>query len=100
MSEQEIVQEKLENIKNGVKDFDYEIYTDFSNFKNIVKLGKTYRERLQLLIMCYYYEPKLEELKNLTLEQVLDYIKETDEQYRQDEKYVIECINLIKELED
>lgn len=79
---------------------EYDIYTTFEEFKNYVALGKTSKERLQILIMCYVDNPTIEELNNWTLEDLLEYIKETDvEFYGQDMIEIRKCIKLIKECE-
>ena len=50
--------------------------------------------------MCYYVNPTLKELKNATLDQVLQYIEETDEMWKNDKRYIMKCKNLILELAD
>ncbi len=92
-----IIKENLENIQNKNADFDYEIYADVSEFPEIVSLGATYKERLQILIMLYYVNPTLKEIRKLDIEQVFDYIKETNEYYERDKKYFKECMYLITE---
>ncbi len=74
-----------------------EIHAGFEDFPKIVKEGKTYEERKELFWRCYAVNPKKEEVKNLTLEEMVDYIEETDQFYEDDKKYVEECIKLIKE---
>ena len=63
-----------------------------------VKFGTTNKERLQILIMCYVVNPKLEELNNWTINDLLNYIKETDEYYEKDKEIIERCVNLINEL--
>lgn len=88
----------LEDIANGVRR-NYEIFIDFSKYAKLVKVGRTYRERLQILIMCYYVNPTLEELQNLTLADVVKYIEDTDEKYKKDITYLVKCVKLIKKLQ-
>lgn len=92
---EEIIKENLENIKNNVN-INYQIETDIEKFIDLVKLGKDYKERLQILIMIYFVNPNIYELRNYTIEQVADYIKETEDldKYR---KYYVECFKAIVE---
>ena len=46
--------------------------------------------------MCYYSNPTIEELENLTLQEVVNYIKDTDEYYNKGKKYINKCIEIIK----
>ena len=85
----------LDNIKNK-KDGNYEIITDFEQFPELVKFGRNKKEKLQVLIMCYCSNPTIEELENLTLQEVVNYIKDTDEYYNKDKKYINKCIEIIK----
>ncbi len=95
----DIVTENLENIKRDVdeNEHDYEIYADMSEFPEIVWLGETYKERLQILVMLYYHEPKLKELKETDIEQLFNYIKETDEYWEKDRKIFEKCMYIITE---
>lgn len=92
-----LVKQNLKNIKNGNENAKYEIYADFSEFPNLVQIGTTMQERLQILIMCYYVNPTLKELQTLDLETVISYIQETDEYWENDKKYIQKCIDLITE---
>ena len=93
------VASNLEDLKNNV-DRNYEIVAEITEFPSVVAMGKTYTERLQLLVMCYYVNPTLKELKTVTLEKVLQYIEDTDEMWKNDKRYFIKCKNLILELAD
>lgn len=91
----------LLNCLKKERQINYNIYSPIRKFKNYVALGKTSKERLQILIMCYVNNPTIEELNNWTLENLLDYIKETDDEeyYGQDMIEIRKCIKLIKECE-
>ena len=77
-----------------------EIHTDFSDFPNIVRQGKTYEERKELLWRCYAVNPKKSDLEKLTLQDIIWYIEDTDDFFNEDEKYLNECIKLILELKE
>lgn len=77
-----------------------EIYASFEDYEDIVKQGKTYLERKELFWRCYACDPKQEEIENMSLQDMVDYIKETDQLYDYDKKYVDKCIELIKEMEE
>ena len=95
----EMAKNNLQYLKNE-KDIDYSIITDFKNFPTIIYIGKTRSERLQLLVMCYYHNPRLKELQNATLDNVLEYIKNTDEYFERDEGIISKCVDLINEVQD
>lgn len=75
-----------------------EIHVDFKDFSKIVIKGQTYQDRKELLWRCYAVNPKREEVMTMTLDDIVDYIRETDEFWNEDKKYVDACIALIKEL--
>lgn len=76
-----------------------EIYTSFEDFSKIVIKGKTYNERKKLFWRCYAANPKKEEVINMPLADMVEYIKETDEFWDKDKKHIDACVALIKELE-
>lgn len=87
----------LDNLKNGIRE-DFNIYVGVEEYKDIVKLGRNGKEKLQLLIMCYVNNPTIEELNNWTLNDLLEYIKETDDEefYEQDMVEIRKCIKIIE----
>ena len=87
----------LDKLKNGIRE-DFNIYVGVEEYKDIVKLGRNGKEKLQLLIMCYVNNPTIEELNNWTLEQFLEYVKETDDEefFEQDMVEIRKCIEMIK----
>ena len=95
----EMAKNNLQYLKNE-KDIDYSIIKKNKNFPTIIKIGKTRKERLQLLVMCYYHNPRLKELQNANLDNVLEYIKNTDEYFEKDEGIISECIDLINGVQD
>lgn len=76
-----------------------EIHVDFKDFSKIVIRGQSYKDRKELLWRCYAANPKKEEVINMSLDDMVNYIKETDEFWDEDKKYVDACVALIKELE-
>ena len=76
-----------------------EIEVSFSEFPKEVSKGKTYKERKEIFWRCYAVNPKKEEIDNLSLQDMIDYIKETDTYYKQDKKYIDKCIKLINEVD-
>lgn len=74
-----------------------EIHVDFSDFSKEVIKGETYQERKEIFWRCYAANPKKEEVERMSLTDMVNYIKETDEYYNFDNKYVDACIALIKE---
>jgi len=75
-----------------------EIHVDFSDYTKEVIKGKTYMERKEIFWRCYAAAPKKEEVERLSLEDMVNYIKETDEFYEDDKKYVNACVALIEEM--
>ena len=98
MTIQEEVAEKLRHIRERITDYDYEIQTSLYAFPEYVKEGKTYKERVQILIMCYMFCPDLYELETWKLDNIIDYIIETNEDYEIDKPYIDRCVELIKEV--
>lgn len=92
------VYEMLDSLKNG-EQIDFNIFVGTEEYKDYVKLGRNSKERLQILIMCYVNNPKIEELNNWSLDDLLEYIKETDDEefYEQDMVEIRKCIDLINE---
>ena len=76
-----------------------EIYVSVSEFPKEIAKGKTYTERKEILWRCYASNPKKEDIDNLSLQDMIDYIKDTDEFYEDDKKYIDECVRLIEEVE-
>ena len=74
-----------------------EIHCDFSDFSKEVIKGNTYDERKEILWRCYASNPTKEDLEKMTLEDIINYIRETDEFWLDDKKYVDACVALIKE---
>ena len=93
--EKERVYKLLDNIKNNVV-CDYDIETSFNDFYKYLDLGRTKKECLQIFMMCYVVNLKVEELTTWSLQDLLDYIKETDEYYKQDKKYIDRCVKIIE----
>ena len=91
------IYEMLDNLKNG-KQTDFNIFVGVEEYKDYVKLGRNSKERLQILIMCYVNNPKIDELNNWSLNDLLEYIKETDDEefYEQDMVEIKKCIELIE----
>lgn len=94
------VYEMLDNLKNG-NQIDFNIFVGVEEYKDYVKFGRNSKERLQILIMCYVINPKIDELNNWTLDDLLAYIKNTDDEefYEQDMVEIRKCIDLINEKE-
>lgn len=74
-----------------------EIHCDFSDFSKQVIKGETFTERKTIFWRCYAANPKKEDIKNMTVQDMVNYIKETDEFYEDDKKYVDACVALIYE---
>lgn len=100
-----MVQEVYDNLtalKEKNENYSYEIESDFSDFIHYISIGTTPKEKLQIFIMCYVVKPKIKELEEWTLYDLLDYIKETDtEFYEEDKEMIYECsMEIIKDTED
>jgi len=92
----ESIYQKLDNLKNGIED-DFNLFVGVEEYKKYVELGRNKKEKLQILIMCYVDNPTIDELNNWSLNDLLDYIKETDEEfYEQDMIEIKKCIELIE----
>lgn len=92
----ESIYKKLDNLKNGIED-DFNLFVGVEEYKKYVELGRNKKEKLQILIMCYVDNPTIDELNNWSLNDLLDYIKETDEEfYEQDMIEIKKCIELIE----
>ena len=74
-----------------------EIQVDFKDFSKEVIKGETYQERKEIFWRCYASNPKKEEVEKMSLTDMVNYIKETDEYYNLDKRYVDACVALIKE---
>ena len=83
---------------NKAENMDFNLYVGFDEFVDYVELGRTSKERLKILIMCYVNNPTIEEINNWTLEEFLNYVKDTDdiEFYEQDMVVIRKCIDLIE----
>ena len=94
----EKIKKNLEKISKG-EDDDFEVEAGFNEFPGILKkLDK--KDRLKGFMMLYMSNPKIDELNTWTLDDLINYIKETDTYYEDDKKYIDECINLINELDE
>lgn len=100
MENEEYINNLLETLRE-IPRIDFNLYVGIENYKDCVKLGRNTKERLQILIMCYVNNPTIDELLNWTLNDLLEYIKETDDEefYEQDMVEINKCIELIKEKE-
>ena len=77
-----------------------EIYVDIEQFPRVVMRGKSYNERKELLWRCYASNPKKSEVEKMSLEDMIDYIKDTDEFWFKDYIYINYCVELINELKE
>lgn len=77
-----LILENLEEFKKGNKNFDYSIETYYELFGDILKMFKTKDERLKALIMIYTYNVSFIDLDTWSLQDLKDYIYETE-----DDKY-------------
>ncbi len=75
-----------------------EIHVGFKDYTKEVIKGKTYYERKEIFWRCYAVEPRKEEVYNLTLDDMIEYIKETDCFWKDDKKHVEACKYLIEEM--
>ena len=92
------MQEKVfENLVRFYNDIEgtYDIYASVKDWEKIVYLGYSYKDRLNILKMLYLNNCRLEDLQNMSLSELLDYIKETDDEYEKDKKYIDKCVALI-----
>ena len=77
-----------------------EIYVDIEQFPRVVMRGKSYNERKELLWRCYASNPKKSEVEKMSVEDMIDYIKDTDEFWYEDYIYINSCVELINELKE
>ena len=77
-----------------------EIYIDIEKFPRVVMRGKSYNERKGLLWRCYASNPKKSEVEKMSLEDMIDYIKDTDDFWYEDYIYINLCVELINELKE
>lgn len=92
----ESIYQKLDNLNNRIED-NFNLFVDIKEYRKYVELGRNNKEKLQILIMCYVDNPTIDELNNWSLNDLLDYIKETDEEfYEQDMIEIKKCIELIE----
>ena len=77
-----------------------EIYVDIEKFPRVVMRGKSYNERKELLWRCYASNPKKSEVEKMSLEDMIDYIKDTDDFWYEDYIYINSCVELINELKE
>lgn len=98
----QIVEDNLTALKEKNENYNYEIESDFSDFIHYISIGRTAKEKLQIFIMCYVVKPKIKELEEWTLYDLINYIKETDtEFYEEDKTMIYECsIEIIKDYDN
>lgn len=90
----EKINKNLKSLDNN-EDINYEVYADFSDFPRIIRsIDKN--SRLKAFMMLYMSNPKISELNSWNLDNLIDYIKETDSYYDRDKKYIDMCVSLIK----
>ena len=77
-----------------------EIYVDIEKFPIVVMRGKSYNERKELLWRCYASNPKKSEVEKMSLEDMIDYIKDTDDFWYKDYIYINSCVELINKLKE
>ena len=77
-----------------------EIYVDIKQFPIVVMRGKSYNERKELLWRCYASNPKKSEVEKMSVEDMINYIKNTDEFWSEDYIYINSCVELINELKE
>lgn len=77
-----------------------EIYVDIEKFPRVVMRGKSYNERKELLWRCYASNPKKSEVEKMSVEDMINYIKDTDEFWFEDYIYINSCVELINELKE
>lgn len=77
-----------------------EIFVNVEQFPIVVMRGKSYDERKELLWRCYASNPKKSEVKKMSVQDIRDYIQETDEFFNEDYIYIDACIMLINEFKE
>lgn len=93
---EEQILNNLEFIKKNIYSYNYEIETSIEMLPNLIKLGKTKKEKLQILMMCYISNPSLNELRDWSLNTFKRYVKQTDDFYEHDLYYFNKCYKLIE----
>ena len=96
--EKEKIYELLESINNN-EERDYNILVSIKDYPKYVSLGRNQKESLQILIMCYVDNPTLKELHTWNEFDLINYIRETDdEEYiNADMEIIDKCREIIKE---
>ena len=89
------IKNNLISLENN-EDINYEVEASFTDFPDILKEINP-KDRLKGFMMLYMANPKIDELNNMTLNELIDYIRETDEYYEEDKEYIDKCIELINE---
>lgn len=77
-----------------------EIYIDIEKFPRVVMRGKSYNERKELLWRCYASNPKKSEVEKMSVEDMINYIKDTDDFWYEDYIYINSCVELINEFKE
>lgn len=75
-----------------------EIYVAYEDYPIIIKQGKTQKERKELFWRCYACNPKKEEVENMSVEDMVEYIKDTDPFFNYYKSIIEKCVELIKEV--
>lgn len=94
----ELEKQVYDNLKkmNNEENIVYDIYVDIKLFPRLVELGCNYNERLAILKMCYLVNCSIRDLKDMTLKELILYMKETNEFYEEDKEYLNLCVELIR----
>lgn len=98
-TKQRIIMDRLDWIKHDIDNVNYEVEAGIKDFKSYIAFGGTRKERLQIFMMLYMAHPTLKELKEWTLDNLLDYINDTDDKLAQDWDYIEDCKNTVLEVE-
>ena len=77
-----------------------EIFVTVEQYPLVVMRGKSYKERKELLWRCYASNPKKSEIEKMSVQDMRDYIQETDEFFDEDYIYIDACIILINEFKE
>lgn len=94
---EEEVYENLVRFYNGIENGNYDIYASIEDFPKIVRLGYSDKDRLAIFKMLYLNNCTLEDLEEMSLNDLMDYIKETDDYFDDDKKYFDDCIKAIND---
>lgn len=73
---------------------DLSIYASINEFPEIISKGKDNEERKNLFYRCYVANPKSEEMNRWTIEDLIEYIYETDEYWTEDLDIIVKCAEL------